>query len=147
MIAQTPGCKPCRLLAKSSEYFPARLPLRALWPPPLRPLLHGAWASPRCETRPYGQFLTRALRFSGDNETYEGREDHFSDALCQRGTYSLRTRGGYRVGGEGAASHAIDFIVRLKFEAFYWRRDDAGLGVSDSTDIHISTVSFAFHFI
>lgn len=59
-------CRACRTVSEASDYYPPSLPVssRAGHLPPVAHLVLGSsWSSDRCETRPYGMFLTRRLTF------------------------------------------------------------------------------------
>lgn len=93
--AESVGCRICRLVGKSSDVYPPQLPIRPR--PSAATLLPGSWISLRCETRSYGVFLTRSVRFHDDGLLWERRELHFADALCQKPRFELTVRGTYQL--------------------------------------------------
>ncbi|XP_076449502.1 protein APCDD1-like [Babylonia areolata] len=83
--------------------------------------LEGEWVSTRCESRQYGQFLTRWLHFLPDGHSWEGRYDYYHDALCRLPSFTLRAKGSYAGGQESKVirgSKAYSFkTTRLKVTA------------------------------
>ncbi|KAL8616381.1 hypothetical protein ACOMHN_032235 [Nucella lapillus] len=83
--------------------------------------LEGEWVSTRCESRQYGQFLTRWLHFLPDGQSWEGRYDYYHDAQCQLPSFTLRAKGSFAGGQESKVirgSKAYSFkTTRLKVTA------------------------------
>ncbi|KAK3858322.1 hypothetical protein Pcinc_035485, partial [Petrolisthes cinctipes] len=81
-------CGVCGAVGRSSDRSPAHLHAG----PALPLLLVGAWASQRCETRPYGMFLTRHLLFRGGDE-WSMKLSYYHDPECSRPSFTLQASG------------------------------------------------------
>ncbi|GFN94835.1 adenomatosis polyposis coli down-regulated 1 [Plakobranchus ocellatus] len=108
--ARTPGCGVCSRIANSSPMYPPRLSTHT----GTLLSLEGEWASTRCESRQYGMFLTRRLRFLPDDVTWQGRYDYYHDALCQHPSFSLDAKGSYSGGSDSKLiPRAKDYSFRV----------------------------------
>nr|KAG5693103.1 hypothetical protein BaRGS_014053 [Batillaria attramentaria] len=112
--AQRSLCGVCSRVSNSHELDPPRLGVHQ----GTLLSLEGEWVSTRCESRQYGQFLTRWLHFLADGQSWEGRYDYYHDALCRQPAFTLRAKGSYAGGQESEAisgSKAYSFkTTRLK---------------------------------
>ncbi|XP_071551541.1 LOW QUALITY PROTEIN: protein APCDD1-like [Panulirus ornatus] len=84
-------CGVCSAVGRSNERSPAHLHAG----PALPLLLAGAWASTRCETRPYGMFLTRNLLFSPAGQEWSMVLRYYHDPECSRPSFTLKATGTY----------------------------------------------------
>ncbi|CAL4092840.1 unnamed protein product, partial [Meganyctiphanes norvegica] len=100
-------CAVCQMVTRSSERSPAHLHAQ----PALPPLLAGSWASPRCETRPYGMFLTRHLTFSPSSKEWVMTLRYYHATGCYRPSFSVQARGTY-VHAQ-PLPYAYDFLVKV----------------------------------
>lgn len=107
-------CGVCSRIGNSHELDPPRLGVHQ----GTLLSLEGEWVSTRCESRQYGQFLTRWLHFLADGQSWEGRYDYYHDALCRRPSFTLRAKGSFAGGQESeviAGSKSYSFkTTRLK---------------------------------
>lgn len=93
LFFQTRKCHVCSLVANSHIFLP----------PQLKGSRHvdldlvGDWVSSRCETRQYGQFLTRQLSFYPDGSSWSGQYDFYRDPLCLNPSFTLKIKGTYTV--------------------------------------------------
>nr|XP_011432770.1 protein APCDD1 [Crassostrea gigas] len=89
----TRKCHVCSLIANSHDFLPPQLKNgrnTALD-------LTGEWVSRRCETRQYGQFLTRHLSFYPDGSSWSGQYDFYRDPLCLNPSFTLKVKGMYSI--------------------------------------------------
>nr|XP_045582954.1 protein APCDD1-like [Procambarus clarkii] len=98
-------CSVCREVGRSNQWSPAHLHAG----PTLPLMLAGAWASPSCETRPYGMFLTRNLLFSPVGQEWSMTLRYYHDPECSRPSFTLHATGTYALATP--APYAHDFIV------------------------------------
>ncbi|XP_042222942.1 protein APCDD1-like [Homarus americanus] len=98
-------CGVCGAVGRSNERSPAHLHAG----PALPLVLAGAWASPRCETRPYGMFLTRHLLFSPARQEWSMTLRYYHDPECSRPSFTLHATGTYA--HATPAPYAHDFTV------------------------------------
>lgn len=84
-------CGVCREVGRSNEHSPAHLHAD----PALPLLLTGSWASHRCETRPYGMFLTRNVFFSPMGQNWSMTLHYYHDPECSRPSFTLQATGTY----------------------------------------------------
>lgn len=109
----------CRLVGKASDAYPPQLPIRQR-PSGVSHLLPGSWVSQRCETRNYGVFLTRSVRFYDDRLLWERQEFYFADGLCQKLRFTLALSGTYRLDDKTSDlledAYNIDIQVSDSFE-------------------------------
>lgn len=111
---QTKTCQVCNAIANSNDFYPPEIRL----PKNPRLRLRGDWISSGCETRQYGQFLTRRLSFLPDGKSWQGEYNFFEDPLCRKGSFSLAVKGSY-AGGKVSkvipGSKEYNFrLIRLK---------------------------------
>ncbi|XP_069112949.1 protein APCDD1-like [Argopecten irradians] len=92
--AKTKTCQICNGIANSNDFYPPKINQRKA----PRFHLEGDWVSSGCETRQYGQFLTRKLTFLSDGKSWQGQYDFFEDPLCRKGSFSLSVKGTYAGG-------------------------------------------------
>ncbi|XP_033754236.1 protein APCDD1-like [Pecten maximus] len=112
--AKTKTCKICNGIANSHDYYPPKIDR----PTSSRFHLQGDWVSTGCETRQYGQFLTRKLTFLHDRKSWQGQYDFFEDPLCRKGSFSLSVKGTFAGGKvskviQGAKEYNFR-LIRLK---------------------------------
>ncbi|XP_060063140.1 protein APCDD1-like [Ylistrum balloti] len=89
--SKTKTCQICNGIANSNDYYPPKIDRQK----PSKFRLHGDWVSTGCETRQYGQFLTRKLSFLSDGKSWQGQYDFFEDPICRKGSFSLSVKGTY----------------------------------------------------
>ncbi|XP_076048741.1 protein APCDD1-like [Oratosquilla oratoria] len=102
------SCAVCRTVARSSEKSPPHLHAR----PSLPLLLAGSWASSRCETRPYGMFLTRLLTFRPDTNEWEATLIFYQNPECGRPSFSLDAFGTYSVPPHAESEYDQDLLLK-----------------------------------
>ncbi|XP_047482948.1 protein APCDD1-like [Penaeus chinensis] len=98
-------CAVCGLVGRSNERSPAHLHAG----PDLPLLLAGSWASHRCETRPYGMFLTRHIVFSPTDNDWKMTFRYYHDPECSRPSFTLAAHGSYA--RAAPSPYAYDFHV------------------------------------
>ncbi|XP_042864959.1 protein APCDD1-like [Penaeus japonicus] len=98
-------CGVCGLVGRSNERSPAHLHSG----PELPLLLAGSWASHRCETRPYGMFLTRHIIFSPTDNDWKMTLRYYHDPECSRPSFTLAAHGSYI--RAAPSPYAYDFHV------------------------------------
>ncbi|OWF48796.1 Protein APCDD1 [Mizuhopecten yessoensis] len=112
--SKTKTCQICNGIANSNDYYPPKIDR----PKPTKFHLQGDWVSSGCETRQYGQFLTRKLSFLQDGKSWQGQYDFFEDPLCRKGSFSLSVKGTYTRGKVSkviSRSKELNFrLIRLK---------------------------------
>lgn len=101
-------CGVCNRISSSDELDPPRLGVHQ----GTLLSLDGEWVSTRCESRQFGQFLTRWLHFLSDGQSWEGHYDYYHDALCRQPAFTLRAKGSY------AGGHESDVIKGSKAYSF-----------------------------
>ncbi|XP_063879686.1 protein APCDD1-like [Scylla paramamosain] len=82
----------CKAVERGTDDSPPHLHAS----PALPLLLAGSWASRRCETRPYGMFLTRHLEFSPTGHRWTMTLRHYHDPECTRPSFTLQASGTHR---------------------------------------------------
>lgn len=91
MKARTKDCEVCRIIRNASHSSPPRLPVQRK----LEVSLAGDWVTPRCETRPNGNYLTRYLSFFSDGKSWKGSYEFYRDALCSESSFRIEVKGSY----------------------------------------------------
>ncbi|XP_061188408.1 protein APCDD1-like [Saccostrea echinata] len=89
--AHTRKCHVCSVIANSHDFLPPQLKSNHFDDF----ALPGEWVSTRCETRQYGQFLTRHLTFHPDGRSWNGQYDFYTDPVCLHSSFSLVVKGTY----------------------------------------------------
>lgn len=90
---QTRKCHICSLIANSHDFLPPQLKTDHTSVLDLP----GEWVSTKCETRQYGQFLTRHLTFYPDESSWKGRYDFYTDPSCLHPSFSLTVKGTFTI--------------------------------------------------
>lgn len=107
-------CPACGIIYRADEHNPPVLPVR----PELPMVLHGRWASSRCEVRPAVLFLTRYFIFHKNSRSWEGYYHHYSDPLCKQPTFTVYASGHYT---QGAPSLIVRGGTELVFTVTHAR--------------------------
>ncbi|XP_068081967.1 protein APCDD1-like [Anabrus simplex] len=107
------GCHICNMVSVATERSPPHLNAK----PPLPAYLGGTWASPRCETRPLGLFLTRRMLFDPEERHWHAEYRFFADPVCSSGIFVASAWGTYEMPGGPVSAGRTEVNFHLQHAA------------------------------